>query len=303
MAAEILEICGDQTADSITIGVTGVPGAGKSSLIDVLGRHVITTCQEKVAVLAIDPSSRLTGGSILADKARMPFLAASQMAFIRPSPSGVGLGGIGPRTREVILICKAAGFRTVFIETVGIGQSETSVRDMVDFLLLVAIAGAGDELQGIKRGVMEVADMIAVNKADSSNVREAEKARAVAEIALHYFPPSASGWTPLACVCSACTGLGIGEIWSQITKHHGMLRQNGFLAQLRREQGLAWFHESIDRSLKQMFVSAEAVQKRLADIEKEVVAGQTTPLAAARQLLLLYDSDRQRRAKKRESLL
>lgn len=295
LAAELLELCLKQECDSIVVGVTGVPGAGKSSLIDVLGQHIINTGQEKVAVLAVDPSSRATGGSILGDKTRMAFLASSERAFIRPSPSGSWAGGVAAHTREVILLCKAAGYRNVFIETVGVGQSETSVRDMADFLLLVAIAGAGDDLQGIKRGVMEMADAIAVNKADGDNLREAEKARAVAEMALHYFPPSPSGWTPRACICSARTGIGVGEIWSQIAEHHRTLSQNGFLARMRREQNLTWLHEGVDRGLKQIFLSTPAVQKRLAGLEEGVANGQLNAVAAARQLLSLFDGARQRR--------
>jgi LAO/AO transport system kinase len=303
LAADILEICLKEAGDSIVVGVTGVPGAGKSSLIDALGSHIITNHDEKIAVLTIDPSSRISGGSILGDKVRMPFLALSEMAFIRPSPSRERLGGIAAHTRDVIVLCKAAGYRNVFIETVGVGQSETSVREMVDFLLLVAIAGAGDELQGIKRGVMEMVDAIAVNKADGENAREAEKARAVAEVALHYFSSSGSDWTPLAVLSSARTGLGIAEIWSRIVEHHRTASESGYLARLRREQNLSWLHDNLERGLKQIFMSTSAMQKRLTELEKEVAAGQTNPIAAARQLLSKYDSKRQRRLGKRKHQL
>ena len=295
LAADILEMCLKEPGESIVVGVTGVPGAGKSSLIDALGSHLISNYREKIAVLAIDPSSRISGGSILGDKTRMPFLASSEMSFVRPSPTKGTLGGIASQTRNVIALCKAAGFRNVFIETVGVGQSETSVREMVDFLLLVAIAGTGDELQGIKRGVMETVDGIAMNKADGENTREAEKARAVAELALHYFPSSAPGWTPPAILCSASTGLGVNEIWLRIIEHHKIVSQSGYLERLRREQNLSYLNENLERGLKQIFMSTPLMEKRLAELENEVATGQMSPIAAARQLLSIYDSNRQQR--------
>jgi LAO/AO transport system kinase len=295
LAADILELCLKEAGESIVVGVTGVPGAGKSSLIEALGSHIITNHHERIAVLAIDPSSRLSGGSILGDKTRMPFLSSSEMAFIRPSPTRGKLGGIAAHTRNVIVLCKAAGFRNVFIETVGVGQSETSVRDMVDFLLLVAIAGAGDELQGIKRGMMEMVDAIAVNKADGENFREAEKARAVSELALHYFPSSASGWIPSAILCSARTGLGVNGIWLRILEHHKLVSQSGDLERIRREQNLNWLHENLERGLKQIFMSTPLIQRRLSELEIEVAAGQISPIAASRQLLSMYDSNRELR--------
>jgi LAO/AO transport system kinase len=298
LAADILEMCLKEPGESIVVGVTGVPGAGKSSLIEALGSHIITNHHEKIAVLAIDPSSRISGGSILGDKARMPFLASNERAFIRPSPTRGKLGGIAAHTRNVIVLCKAAGFRNVFIETVGVGQSETSVREMVDFLLLVAIAGAGDELQNIKRGVMEIVDAIAVNKADGENFREAEKARAVAELALHYFPTSASGWNPPAILCSARTGLGVNEIWLRMIEHHKIVSQNGDLERRRREQNLTWLHENLERGLKQMFMSNPTMQKRLSQVEKEVATGQMSPTAASRQLLSIYASNCRQRHRK-----
>ena len=269
-----------------------MPGAGKSSLIEVLGKEIITANGEKVAVLAIDPSSRVSGGSILGDKTRMPFLACSEMAFIRPSPSRGRLGGVAEHTRDSIALCEAAGYRNVFIETVGVGQSETAVRDMADFFLLVALSGAGDELQGIKRGVMEMADMVAVNKADGDNVRQAEKARAEAERALHLLPASASGWTPRAIACSARTGLGIQDIWALILEHRKIINQCGYADRLRREQNLRWLHETVERGLMQMFVSNPKVERRMEEFEKEVAAGQITPTAAARRLLSMFKSDR-----------
>jgi LAO/AO transport system kinase len=292
LAAEILEDCVKRAGHSIVVGVSGVPGAGKSSLIEVLGKQIITTYREKVAVLAIDPSSRVSGGSILGDKTRMPFLASSEMAFIRPSPSRGRLGGVAEHTRDSIALCEAAGYRNVFVETVGVGQSESAVRDMADFFLLVALAGAGDELQGIKRGVMEMADTVAVNKADGDNVRQAEKARAEAERALHFLSASASGWTPRAIACSARTGVGVREIWALILEHHKVISQCGYVDQLRREQNLRWLHENVERGLMQMFVSNPMVEQRMTELEMEVGAGQITPTAAARRLLSLFKSDR-----------
>lgn len=289
LANEVLGICSADAGDSIVVGVTGVPGAGKSCLIEALGQHLITSRGEKIAVLVIDPSSRISGGSILGDKMRMPFLGSSENAFIRPSPSGGSLGGVAAHTRDAIVLCKAAGYRNVFVETVGVGQAETSVREMVDFLLLVAIAGAGDELQGIKRGVMEIVDAIVVNKADGDNVRQAEKARGIAEMALHYFPASASGWNPRALLCSARTGLGVSETWSLIAEHHRIMSQSGDLERMRRKQSLAWLHESLERGLKQMFVSRPEVQTRLAELESKVRAGQSSPVAAAHQLLSMCE--------------
>jgi len=289
LADEILETCLKQKNDSIVVGVSGVPGAGKSSLIEALGHHIITNREEKIAVLAIDPSSRISGGSILGDKTRMAFLASSDMAFIRPSPSRGTLGGVAAHTREAIVLCKAAGYRNVLIETVGVGQSETAVREMVDFLLLVTIAGAGDELQGMKRGVMEMADAVTVNKADGKNLREAEKARALAESALQFFSSSEPGWAPPAVVCSARTGRGVKEIWSLILEHHRIITQSGYLERIRREQNLCWFRENIERGLKQMFLSSPNVRQRSTELEKEVAAGEAAPIAAARLLLSLYD--------------
>jgi len=209
IAEQIVEECLPHSGNSIRVGITGVPGAGKSSVIEVLGNYLISDRVKKVAVLAIDPSSKVSGGSILGDKTRMNSLSASDMAFVRPSPSRGTLGGVAQRTRETMLLCEAAGYENILVETVGVGQSETTVHDMVDFFLLISLAGAGDELQGMKRGVMELADLVAINKADGANTRAAEKARTEAQNALHYLPAALSGWTPRALTCSAQTGKGI----------------------------------------------------------------------------------------------
>jgi LAO/AO transport system kinase len=292
MAERIIESCLSVTGQSIRIGVTGVPGAGKSSLIEALGRHVVTTCGEKVAVLAVDPSSRVSGGSILADKTRMTFLASSDMAFVRPTPTRGALGGVAQHTREAILLCEAAGYRNIFVETVGVGQSETVVREMVDFFLLVLIAGGGDQLQGIKRGVMERADAVVVNKADGDNDRSAEKARADAEIALRFFAAARSGWMPRTASCSARTGYGVPGIWSFILEHHAMATASGRLQQLRREQNLNWMHENLGQALMQLFLANPAVRLQLPLLEQKVTTGQITAVNGANELISVFKAHR-----------
>ena len=222
LAEQIVEDCLPHSGNSIRVGITGVPGAGKSSVVEVLGTYLIGELGQKVAVLAIDPSSHISGGSILGDKTRMSSLASSDMAFIRPSPSRGSLGGVAQRTHDAMLLCEAAGYQNILVETVGVGQSETAVHDMVDFFLLITLAGAGDELQGMKRGVMELADIVAVNKSDGTNLKAAERARSEAQNALHYFPGSQSGWTPRALTCSAQTGKGIAALWHCVLEYAGI---------------------------------------------------------------------------------
>jgi LAO/AO transport system kinase len=288
LAERIVEDCLPHSGNSIRVGITGVPGAGKSSVIEVLGTSLIAERGQKVAVLAIDPSSQLSGGSILGDKTRMQSLASSEMAFIRPSPSRGSLGGVAQRTREAMLLCEAAGYRNILIETVGVGQSETAVYDMVDFFLLVMLAGAGDELQGIKRGVMELADIVAINKADGTNLPAAERARTEAQNALHYLPGSPSGWTPRALTCSAQTGKGIAELWACVLEHAAMTRANGSFSLTRRNQTRRWMHEIIQQGLRQQFESHPAIRKRMEALEQEVLEGRTTSFRAARTLLEMY---------------
>ena len=290
MADHIIEQCLPHSGKSMRVGVTGVPGAGKSSVIEALGIYLTAERKEKVAVLAIDPSSQISGGSILGDKTRMTALAASDLAFIRPSPSRGNLGGVAQRTREAMLLCEAAGYRNIFIETVGVGQSETAVRDMVDFFLLIAITGAGDELQGIKRGVMELADVVAINKADGANVAAAERARSEAQNALHFFPASRSGWTPGAMMCSAISGLGIRELWACVTEHDTLTRANGWRDHVRREQMHCAMMSAIEQELRRRFEADPGVQRRMSVLEREVTEGRLTPFAAARQLLDLYST-------------
>jgi LAO/AO transport system kinase len=288
LAEQILEECLSHSGNSIRLGITGVPGAGKSSLIEVLGISLIREHRQKVAVLAIDPSSQISGGSILGDKTRMKSLAASDMAFIRPSPSRGSLGGVAQRTREVMLLCEAAGYQNVIVETVGVGQSETAVHDMVDFFLLLALTGAGDDLQGMKRGVMELADLVVINKADGANRAAAERARVEAQNALRYFPASASGWTPCALACSAQTGKGISEIWNSVLQCIALTKANGWFVQTRRNQSRKWMQEIIQKGLMEQFEAHAAVRKRREDLEQDVLRGRTTSFRAARTLLEMY---------------
>jgi LAO/AO transport system kinase len=289
LAEQLIEDCLPHGGNSVRVGITGVPGAGKSTLIEALGTHLIGNHAQKIAVLAVDPTSRISGGSILGDKTRMQTLAASDMAFIRPSPSRGCLGGVAQRTREAMLLCEAAGFANVFVETVGVGQSEVAVHGMVDFFLLIMIAGAGDELQGMKRGVMEMADLIVVNKADGANVTAAERARSDAENALHYLPAQASGWTPRALTCSAQTGKGIAELWRQVQEYAATTRANGWFTAARREQTRNWMHDIIEQGLRQRFESHPAIRKRMEALESDVLEGRTTSFRAALTLLEMYE--------------
>ena len=288
VAEQIVEDCLPRSGNSIRLGITGVPGAGKSSLIEALGKYLIEELNQKIAVLAVDPSSQLSGGSILGDKTRMTTLAASEMAFIRASPSRGIAGGVAQRTREAMLLCEAAGYGNILVETVGVGQSETAVHEMVDFFLLITLAGAGDDLQGIKRGVMELADLIAVNKADGSNQAAAEHARAEAQNALHYFPAAETGWTPRAITCSAHTGAGIRELWDCVLEYAALTRESGWFGHERREQQKRWMHEMIEQALRQKFNSHPEVRQSLVAFEHDVAAGRATSFRAARTLLEMY---------------
>lgn len=290
LADQVIEQCLRAGGDSVRVGITGVPGAGKSSLIEALGNFLIAEHREKVAVLAIDPSSERSGGSILGDKTRMATLAASDMAFIRPSPSRGSYGGVAQRTREAMLLCEAAGYRNIIVETVGVGQSETAVHNMVDFFLLVTIPGAGDELQGIKRGVMEMADLVAINKADGENLAAARRTVAETSNALHFLPPAASGWTPRAMACSALTGCGISDIWNCVLEQISITKANGWFAAHRREQRRGWMYEILELGLRQFFSAHPLIRMRMEAFEREVLEGQTTPFRAARTLLEMYSN-------------
>jgi LAO/AO transport system kinase len=288
LAERIVEDCLPHSGNSLRVGITGVPGAGKSSVIEVLGSYLIGERGQKVAVLAVDPSSQLSGGSILGDKTRMSSLASSDMAFIRPTPSRGSLGGVAQRTREAMLLCEAAGYQNILVETVGVGQSETAVHEMVDFFLLILLAGAGDELQGMKRGVMERADLVAVNKADGTNLRAAERARNEAQNALHYLPASQSGWTPRAFTCSAQTGKGIAELWDRVLEYASLTKANGWFSRVRRDQAQLWMHDLIRQGLMQRFQAQPAIHKRMELLEQEVLEGRITSFRAARTLLEMY---------------
>ena len=285
LALELVEACLPLTGNSIRVGITGAPGVGKSSVIQALGAHIAEECNQNVAVLAVDPSSEVTGGSILGDKTRMSSLAASDRAFIRPSPSRGFPGGVTEHTREAILLCEAAGYRNILVETVGVGQSETGVHDVVDCLVVLLLSGAGDELQGIKRGIMEFADIVAINKADGDNEGRAETARLEAEHALHFFPPATSGWTPRALACSALTGRGISGLWGLIAEYADAARASGHLERNRREQNRRAMHLLFDRGLRRLFFDRAELKGRMAQLERAVLEGRMPPARAAEELI------------------
>ena len=290
LSAELLDRVLPHTGKSRRVGITGVPGAGKSTFIDTLGMHLLRDRGERVAVLSVDPSSPISGGSILGDKTRMERLAVQENAFIRPSPARGHLGGVARRTRETLLLCEAAGYQNVLVETVGVGQSETAVRSMTDFFLLLMIAGAGDELQGIKRGIIEMLDGMAINKADGDNKPKAERARIEFSNALHLFPASQDGWVTRVLACSAITGEGIPEVWHMVLEHRRLLESNGYLAARRSLQSLQWMNELVSLGLEELFRSDPFVAARLPLLQAAVRQGRVTSFAAARELLELFYS-------------
>lgn len=287
LAQEVIEKCLPHSGKSRRIGITGVPGAGKSTSIDVFGLHVLRE-GGKLAVLAIDPSSERTKGSILGDKTRMEKLSVHPSAFIRPSPSAGSLGGVARKTRETIVLCEAAGYNNIFVETVGVGQSETAVHSMVDFFLLIQIAGAGDELQGIKRGIMEMADGIVINKADGDNIGPAQLAQAQYRSALRLFPPTTSGWMPEVLTYSGYYELGIPEVWEMIDRYFEYVKGNGFFERRRQQQARYWMFETIDEQLRKNFYDDPDITGRLSVLESEVLGNRRSSFAAASDILKLY---------------
>ncbi len=289
LAQEVLTSLLPQRRPSIRVGITGVPGAGKSTFIENLGGQ-LTAAGHQVAVLAVDPSSSITGGSILGDKTRMEKLAADPNAFIRPSPTGGTLGGVARKTRESIVLFEAAGYDVILVETVGVGQSEIQVRSMVDVFLLILLAGAGDELQGIKKGVMEIADAVVINKADGPGLKAAEMARAEFERVLHYLRPATAGWTPTAHTCSALGGAGVAEIWQVVEDFGAQTRQSGVFAERRSEQEKMWVRALVTEGLADRFANHEAVAAVRTELEEQVARGEIPATVAAGRLLDLFNT-------------
>ncbi len=284
VARRVVDALLPRTGKSTRLGITGVPGAGKSTFIESFGL-MLTKKGLRVAVLAVDPSSSVTGGSILADKTRMEQLSIEENAFIRPSPSGCTLGGVARRTRETMLVCEAAGYDVVVIETVGVGQSETTVASMVDFFQVLMIAGAGDELQGIKKGVLELADSIVVNKADGDNKERAELARKQYEGALHMLKPIYKNWSPPVLTCSSLESTGLEEVWATILDYKTKLTATGEMGEKRKNQAVAWMQYMVEEGLKEWFYSNAKVGEELPKVLKNVETGVTSPTLAAAELL------------------
>jgi len=283
-AQAVMDALLPHTGKAVRLGITGVPGAGKSTFIESFGT-MLTEKGHRVAVLAVDPSSPRTGGSILADKTRMEKLSTNERAFIRPSPSGGTLGGVARKTRETMMICEAAGYDVILVETVGVGQSEVAVASMVDFFLVLMIAGAGDEIQGIKKGVLELADAIAVNKADGDNVERAKLARAQYETAMHLLSPPSPDWSTPVLLCSSLTGAGLEEIWETVLKHRKIMNDKGELERKRSEQSRLWMWALVKEGLEAWFAKNAQVVNLLPLIEKEVVSGKITATSGAARIL------------------
>lgn len=288
----IIKGCLAHANKSVRIGITGVPGVGKSTFIEAFGKY-LTSLGKKVAVLAVDPSSTFSHGSILGDKTRMEELVKDENAFIRPSASGATLGGVARKTRETIILCEAAGFDTIIIETVGVGQSETAVHSMVDFFLLLKIAGAGDELQGIKRGIMEMADGIVINKADGDNVKKADLAKIEFNRAVHLFPAKSSGWIPKVSTCSSLTKDGITTIWETLTSYFSLTKENNFFEEKRKEQNQFWMFETINEQLQNQFYTNPTIAELIEINKKAVQKSEKSPFEAAHELLIAFQKTKQ----------
>ncbi len=284
LAKEIVQAILPHSGKSFRIGVTGVPGVGKSTFIETFGKHLIEK-GHKIAVLSIDPSSQRSKGSILGDKTRMERLTTMEEAYIRPSASGETLGGVANKTGETMLLCEAAGYDVILIETVGVGQSETAVHGMTDFFLLLMLSGAGDELQGIKKGIMEMADMLVIHKADGDNVKKSELAKLQYANALHLFPASDSGWTPVVSTASSYENTGIDEIWSKMMEFKTLVDENGYFEDNRKRQQIQWMYDNIHEELRRLFYASDAVQDSLQDLEKEILEARISPVKAAERII------------------
>lgn len=287
LAQQVIEKCIPHSGNSLRIGITGVPGVGKSTFIEALGKN-LTSNGHKLAVLAVDPSSEITKGSILGDKTRMETLSVDENAFVRPSPSAGSLGGVARKTREIIILCEAAGYDIIFIETVGVGQSEVAVHSMVDFFLLLMLAGAGDELQGIKRGIIEMCDGMAINKADGDNLNKAKAARVQYANALHLFPPPPTGWKPQVSICSAAMRTGISEVWEMVKSHDQLMKEKGHFEAKRNQQQKHRMHETIRESLTSHFYDDPDIQSEISKLEKMLSDQKMTSYQAASRLLESY---------------
>lgn len=284
LAKEIIQAILPKSGNSFRIGITGVPGVGKSTFIEVFGKYLIRQ-GHKVAILSIDPSSQRSKGSILGDKTRMEELANLENAYIRPSASGDTLGGVANKTGETMLLCEAAGYDVVLIETVGVGQSETAVHGMTDFFLLLMLSGAGDELQGIKKGIMEMADMVVINKADGDNVRKSEMAKLQYQNALHIFPQSESGWTPVVSTASSIKNIGIDTVWDKITEYRELVSENGYFNKNRDHQQIQWMYNNINEELKRLFYDSENIVNQLKTLEKDIMHSKISPVKAAQNII------------------
>ncbi len=284
LAKEIIQTILPRSGNSFRIGITGVPGVGKSTFIESFGKYLIER-GHKVAILSIDPSSQRSKGSILGDKTRMEELANLENAYIRPSASGDTLGGVANKTGETMLLCEAAGYDVILIETVGVGQSETSVYGMTDFFLLLMLSGAGDELQGIKKGIMEMADMVVINKADGDNIKKSEMARLQYQNALHIFPQSESGWTPVVSTASAIKNVGIDTVWENISAYKELVTENGYFKKNRIHQQIQWMYNNINEELKRLFYNSESIVNHLEILEKEIISSKISPVKAAKKII------------------
>ncbi len=284
LAKEIVQAILPHAGKSFRIGVTGVPGVGKSTFIETFGKYLIER-GHRVAVLSIDPSSQRSKGSILGDKTRMEALTTMEEAYIRPSASGDTLGGVANKTGETMLLCEAAGYDIILIETVGVGQSETAVHGMTDFFLLLMLSGAGDELQGIKKGIMEMADMLVIHKADGDNVKKSELAKVQYSNALHLFPALESGWTPIVTTASSYENRGIDEVWSTMKEFRSLVQKNGYFDDNRKRQQIEWMYNNIHEELRRLFYSSSAVKNRLVDLEKEILESRISPVKAAERII------------------